>query len=78
MRAVTSATSEDIHGINRGFEGEGGGRGDLAPKLQSMLAEAFPAELQVYWRSNFLGGIPDEAIEELTNQFGQVTSPYPH
>jgi FAD/FMN-containing dehydrogenase len=45
------------------------------PKLQSMLDEGFPAGLQVYWRSNFLRGIPDDAIEEMTVQFGRVTSP---
>lgn len=44
-------------------------------QLQSMLDEGFPAGLQVYWRSNFLGGIPDEAIEELAGQFSRVTSP---
>ncbi len=44
-------------------------------QLQSMLDEGFPAGLQVYWRSNFLRGIPNEAIEELTTQFSRVTSP---
>jgi FAD/FMN-containing dehydrogenase len=45
------------------------------PKLQSMLDEGFPAGLHVYWRSNFLRGIPDEAIAEMTGHFEQVTSP---
>jgi FAD/FMN-containing dehydrogenase len=45
------------------------------PKLQSMLDEGFPAGLQVYWRSNFLQGIPDDAIEEIANRFERVTSP---
>jgi FAD/FMN-containing dehydrogenase len=45
------------------------------PKLQSMLDEGFPAGLQVYWRSNFLSGVPDDAIEALTDQFSSVTSP---
>lgn len=45
------------------------------PALQSMLDEGFPAGLQVYWRSNFLGGIPDEALDELIGQFSRVTSP---
>ena len=45
------------------------------PKLQSMLDEGFPAGLQVYWRSNFLAGIPDEALDELIRQFSRVTSP---
>ncbi len=44
-------------------------------QLQSMLDEGFPAGLQVYWRSNFLRGIPDNAVEELTTQFSRVTSP---
>lgn len=45
------------------------------PKLQSMLDEGFPAGLQVYWRSNFLGGVPDDAIGVLTEHFSRVTSP---
>jgi FAD/FMN-containing dehydrogenase len=45
------------------------------PKLQSMLDEGFPAGLHVYWRSNFLRGIPEEAIVEMTGQFERVTSP---
>lgn len=45
------------------------------PKLQSMLDEGFPAGLQVYWRSNFLGGVPDDAIEARAGQFSTVTSP---
>ena len=45
------------------------------PKLQSILDDGFAAGLQVYWRGNFLAGIPDEAIDELVKQFSQVTSP---
>jgi hypothetical protein len=45
------------------------------PKLQSMLDDGFAAGLQVYWRSNFLAGIPDDAIDELVQQFSEVTSP---
>lgn len=45
------------------------------PKLQSMLDEGFAAGLHVYWRSNFLAGIPDDAIDELVQQFSAVTSP---
>lgn len=45
------------------------------PQLQSMLDEGFPAGLQVYWRPNFLSGIPDEAIDELIGRFTAVTSP---
>jgi len=44
-------------------------------RLQTLLDEGFPAGLQVYWRSNFLKGLPDEAIDELTQQFARVTSP---
>ena len=33
--------------------------------LQKMLDDGFPAGLQVYWRSHFLAGLPDEAIDIL-------------
>jgi FAD/FMN-containing dehydrogenase len=45
------------------------------PALQSMLDEGFPSGMQVYWRSDFLSGLPDEAIEALCEQFASVTSP---
>jgi FAD/FMN-containing dehydrogenase len=44
-------------------------------QLQSMLDEGFPAGLQVYWRSAFLGGLPDPAIDALVASFSRVTSP---
>jgi FAD/FMN-containing dehydrogenase len=33
--------------------------------LQSMLDEGFPSGLQVYWRSDFLKALPDEAIDTM-------------
>lgn len=45
------------------------------PALQSMLDEGFPAGLQVYWRSDFLSGLPDEAIDAMCDTFAAVTSP---
>ena len=43
--------------------------------LQSMMDEAFPPGLQVYWRSSFLRGLEDGAIDALVEHFGKVTSP---
>ena len=43
--------------------------------LQTMLDEAFPPGLQVYWRSHFLRGLPDEAIETMVDRFARVSSP---
>jgi FAD/FMN-containing dehydrogenase len=45
------------------------------PALQSMLDAGFPSGLQVYWRSDFLKGLPDEAIDMLCDRFAAVTSP---
>jgi FAD/FMN-containing dehydrogenase len=45
------------------------------PALNSMLDEGFPSGLQVYWRSDFLSGLPDEAIDMLCERFAAVTSP---
>ena len=45
------------------------------PALQSMLDEGFPSGLQVYWRSDFLAALPDEAVDTLVERFGSVTSP---
>jgi FAD/FMN-containing dehydrogenase len=42
---------------------------------QSMLDEAFPSGLPVYWRSHFLSGLGDDVIDGIVGQFGQVTSP---
>ncbi|MGD9890805.1 MAG: FAD-binding oxidoreductase [Dehalococcoidia bacterium] len=43
--------------------------------LQRMLDEAFPHGLQVYWRSHFLTGLPDTAIDAMLDRFAGVTSP---
>ena len=45
------------------------------PALQSMLDEGFPSGLQVYWRSDFLKGLPDEALDTLVDRFNAITSP---
>ncbi len=42
---------------------------------QSMLDESFPAGLQVYWKSHFLTGLDDEAIDILVDHFDRITSP---
>ena len=45
------------------------------PALQSMLDEGFPSGLHVYWRSDFLKGLPDGAIDMLVDRFASITSP---
>jgi FAD/FMN-containing dehydrogenase len=45
------------------------------PALQSMLDDGFPSGLQVYWRSDFLKALPDEAIDMLCDRFNAITSP---
>ena len=45
------------------------------PALQSMLDEGFPSGLHVYWRSDFLKGLPDEALDALVDRFNAITSP---
>jgi len=45
------------------------------PAIQSMLDEGFPSGLHVYWRSDFLSGLPDEAIDTVCDRFAAVTSP---
>jgi FAD/FMN-containing dehydrogenase len=45
------------------------------PALQSMLDDGFPSGLHVYWRSDFLKGLPDEAIDALVDRFTAITSP---
>ena len=45
------------------------------PALQSMLDEGFPSGLHVYWRSDFLKGLPDDAIDALCDRFRAITSP---
>jgi FAD/FMN-containing dehydrogenase len=43
--------------------------------LQAMLDEGFPPGLQVYWRSDFLTGLSDEAIAVIVEHFDRITSP---
>jgi len=43
--------------------------------LQSMLDDAFPPGLQVYWRSHFMRELSDDAIDTMIDGFSQVTSP---
>jgi FAD/FMN-containing dehydrogenase len=45
------------------------------PALQSMLDDGFPPGLHVYWRSDFLKSLPDEAIDMLCDRFASITSP---
>ena len=45
------------------------------PALNSMLDEGFPSGLQVYWRSDFLKSLPDEAIDMLCERHAAITSP---
>jgi FAD/FMN-containing dehydrogenase len=45
------------------------------PALQSMLDEGFPSGLNVYWRSDFLKSLPDDAIDTLVDRFKAITSP---
>jgi len=45
------------------------------PALQSMLDEGFPSGLHVYWRSDFLKGLPDDALDALVDRFRAITSP---
>jgi FAD/FMN-containing dehydrogenase len=42
---------------------------------QAMLDEGFPSGLQVYWKSHFLTGLDDAAIDILVDHFGRITSP---
>lgn len=43
--------------------------------LQQMLDEGFPPGLHVYWRSHFLIGLPDEAIEVMVAGANAAPSP---
>ena len=45
------------------------------PALQSMLDDGFPHGLNVYWRSDFLKGLPDAALDMLVDRFSAITSP---
>jgi hypothetical protein len=44
-------------------------------RLQTLLDEAFPAGLHNYWKSTYLRGLEDEAIETLIAQFARAPSP---
>jgi FAD/FMN-containing dehydrogenase len=44
-------------------------------QMQTLLDEALPFGLQNYWKSEFLNGLPDEAIDILVDQFAQAPSP---
>lgn len=44
-------------------------------QLQSMLDEAFPHGLQVYWRSHFLSGLEDTAVDAIVARIASVSSP---
>ena len=43
--------------------------------LQSMLDEAFPPGMQVYWRSHFLRELSDDALETMIDRFSRAPSP---
>jgi FAD/FMN-containing dehydrogenase len=45
------------------------------PQMQQLLDAGFPAGLQSYWKSNFLAGLPDEAIDVLVDAAAAVSSP---
>ena len=45
------------------------------PALQTMLDDGFPSGLHVYWRSDFLESLPDDAIDMLCDRFASITSP---
>ena len=42
---------------------------------QAMLDEGFPPGLQVYWKSHFLTGLDDAAIDIMVDHFARITSP---
>jgi FAD/FMN-containing dehydrogenase len=43
--------------------------------LQSILDPAFPSGLQIYWRSDFLKGLADDAIDTIVNRANEAPSP---
>ena len=43
--------------------------------LQTMLDEGFPSGLPVYWRSNFVSDLSDDAIDTIVDGFSRITSP---
>jgi FAD/FMN-containing dehydrogenase len=52
---------------------------DVRPRpyreLQSMLDAGFPAGFHNYWKSNFLKGLSDEALDTMVSHFSAVPSP---
>jgi FAD/FMN-containing dehydrogenase len=44
-------------------------------QMQTLLDEGFPFGLQNYWKSEFLTGLPDEAIDRLVEHFAATPSP---
>ncbi len=42
---------------------------------QASLDEGFPAGMQVYWRSDFIRQLDDDAIDTLVEHYSQITSP---
>lgn len=50
---------------------------DVMPytKAQTMLDEGFAPGPHVYWRSDFLRSLTDDALDALVDQFSRVTSP---
>jgi FAD/FMN-containing dehydrogenase len=42
---------------------------------QTMLDEGFPAGMQIYWKSHFLSGLPDEAINIIVDNANAAPSP---
>ncbi len=44
-------------------------------ELQSMLDPAFPAGIRNYWKSNYLTGLTDDAIDAIVAHFRDVPSP---
>jgi FAD/FMN-containing dehydrogenase len=45
------------------------------PQHQTIMDEAFPSGLNVYWRSHFLTSLNDEVIDILLEHFAGMTSP---
>lgn len=44
-------------------------------RLQGLLEPGFPPGVRNYWKSNFLSGLPDEAIAAAVEHFREVPSP---
>ena len=44
-------------------------------QMQTLLDEGFPFGLQNYWKSEFLKGLPDEAVDLVVDRFAATPSP---